>query len=89
MLREQINIHVRPAWEYFSRCCVVAHEMIEADNVPARFREQFDHGEFIEQEYALPSKVLLIFALALELSFEMPSAEALTGFEEPAQGCTG
>jgi len=55
--------------------------MIEANHVPDWFREHFDRGQYIEQRYALPPTVLLIYALAFELSFEMPTAKAVKRFK--------
>jgi hypothetical protein len=82
MPRRQSDIHVKPAAQFFNYCCAVAHLRIEAGDVPDWFREQFDRGQHIEREYKLPPQVLLIFALALHFSFEMPTTRDLKRFKK-------
>jgi|SRR5215510_6877464 len=62
---------IQPAWEFFQYCCIRAEAKIASGEEPEWFREHFDRGESIEQEYALPPRFPMTVALALDFSFEM------------------
>jgi hypothetical protein len=81
MARKPNAIHLQPAWEFFKYCCVLAEAKIASGEEPEWFREHFDRGQEIEQEYALPPGFPLIVALALDFSFEM-TADSLKHFRQ-------
>jgi hypothetical protein len=75
------DIHLRPTQEFFDSCCPIAQDRLtNSGDVPAWFRKHFGQGKDIEQQYGLQPDIPLILALALHLSFEMPTADSLKRF---------
>jgi hypothetical protein len=75
---------IQPAWEFFKFCAICAEAKIASGEEPEWFREHFDRGQGIEQEYALPPAFPLIVALALDFSFEM-TAHSLKHFRKKVE----